>query len=275
MNFKKRLSLLLLLMLSITTQGQEDDYYGLEDEDSPRFYFGFNVGAYFANSKSAVIYNGSPNATPYGVNYIFNQPFNRQTFDNYFQYPYAVVEYPVESRYQTSIELGVHISFKVNRLISIFTEFNTVILDYENFFTVEIDDPTNRAPGPLYQQLPIIGEERRFNLNLGTQVSYYEKDGTNAYFSLFGNVNDTEMQRNYIVVDNVNYEIFHQTDNNMDPRPGGIGFGLGGGTGLKFHFTDRILGDLYYSLNYTKAYFSENFQPVGYNHSIGIRLLWN
>lgn len=275
MNAKSILSLALLLAFTLSAVAQEKDYYGLESKEKSRFSFGFKVGAFFANPKSAVIYNGSPSSTQYGINHIFNQPFNQQVFDNYFKFPYAVVEFPVESRYQTTVELGVFINFRVNRLISFFVEFNTAVLDYENFFTVAIDDPTNRTPGPLYQQLPIIGEERRFNLNLGTHVSYFEENGTNAYFSLFANVNDTEMQRNYIVVDNINYEIFHQTDNSMNPRPGGIGVGFGAGTGLMFHFTDHILGDIYYNLTNTKAYFSENFQPVGFNHSIGIRVLWN
>jgi len=267
--------LLFFVFLSFGSIAQRSkDYYGLKEDTTSRFSYGFIIGGYFANSNSALIYNGSPSSTAFGVSHIFNQPFNRQTFDNYFQFPYEIVEYPIESRYQTTVELGVHLNYRITRLISAFIELNAVVLDYENFFTVAIDDPNNRTPGPDFQQLPIIGEERRFNLNLGTQVCYYEENGTNAYLSFFGNVNDTEMQRNYIVVDNINYEIFHQTDNNIEPRPGGIGFGLGGGTGLKFHFTDHLIGDLYYNLSYTKAYFTEDFQPFGFNHGIGIRILW-
>lgn len=276
-NLKMRiLSLIFILIGGFHFANAQDKYEEYEEEkDSTRFFFGVNLGAHFPNNNSAIIYTGRPSVTQFGIPWIFNNPFNQQAFNDYFRFPYQVSEYPQEPAYKNSVEIGLHAGYEISNLFTVFFEVNSIQLDYEQFFTVAINDPNNQFQGPVFEQIPIIGEEFRFYFNLGAQFNYFTGETSKAYVSFFGNMNNVYMRRNYIVIDNVNYEIIHIDENNPDLRPGGIGFGGGGGLGFRFQLTDHILMDPYYNLYYTQINYREEKQPTGVHHSLGIRILWN
>lgn len=266
------LFIFLLVLTSFSIKAQ--DGFDEEEQDSSGFYIGGNLGAFFSNNETAVIYNGSASSTPFGVSYILNLPRNQQAFNDFFRHPYVLSELPVESTYRTTSEIGLHVGYQFNNDISVFAEINASNLSYEQVFTIAIDDPNNQMVGPTLEQFPIIGEETRFNLNIGAHFSLYNENRTNFYFSLFANINDVELDRNFIIINNVRYEIFHQDFNNPNFRPGGVGYGGGSGLGLRFPVTDRILSDLYYNLYYTQTNLREELQPFGVHNSLGIRVLW-
>lgn len=267
---KDKFVLVLFLFLFQSVYSQDFE----EEKDSTGFFIGVNVGAFFPNHNTAYIYSGRQDVTPYGIRYIFDQPRNEQTFNDYFGSNYDLAEYPFEPRYKNTLEIGLHLGYQINPDLAIFLDFNTAQLDYEQFFTVAINDPNNQSLEPTYEQLAIIGEENRFNLNLGTQVSFYKGETSTAYFSLFGNVNDVEMQRNYIIVDDINYPIAHIAAENPNLRPGGIGYGGGGGMGFKFELNEDFSMDFYYNLFYTTTNMTEEISPRGLQNSIGARIIW-
>ncbi len=238
------------------------------------FSFGINFGAHFANKKTAQIYSGTPAQTDYGIVRIFNQPQNQRAFDQYFQSSYYLAEFPLESRYNVSIEMGLHFAYRFSEEIKAFIDFNSVRLRYEQAFTVAVDNPNKPTVEPDYVQFPVIGEENRFYLNTGIQASYYYEEGLNAYFSFLVNINDVELDRNYIVIDNRQYEILHPVDGDFNRRPGGVGYGGGIGTGVNFKLGSNLLTDLYYNLYYIKTYLRKDLQPFGTQHSVGLRLAW-
>ena len=82
------------------------------------------------------------------------------------------------------------------------------------------------------------------------------------------------MRRNYIVIDNREYDIFHTSADGRNNRLGGIGYGGGSGLGLKFELGESILADIYYKLYYGQTNFRENYQPFNVHHSLGIRIIW-
>lgn len=265
---------LLLILCNATLFAQEEDWTD-EEEKTSVFFGGINVGAFFANKNTAIIYTGSSDVTPYGINYIFNIPQYKLIFDQYFQYPYEVVELPQSPSYKVALDIGLHAGAKLNKMTSIYIDINTSQLKYEQFFTVAIDDPSSRSPEPIYEKLPIIGEEKRLNINLGTQLSIYQNERSNLYWSLFGNFNNVKLERNYIVVNNVEYEIKHTNPTEPNVQPGGVGFGGGTGLGFKFSLTDNILIDFTYNLYYTKVNMSKTIQPYGIQHGLLFRILWN
>lgn len=280
MNWKALLPFFILISLSQTVLSQEyddDEYYEEEEEevDTARFIIGVNVGAFFANNNTAVLYSGSPTVTPYGIQYILDRPENQQTFRDYFQYNYAVGEYPIETKYRTSTEVGLHVGYKAFDFTTFFLDFNLSSLKYEQVFTIAIDDPNNGIVGPTYQQFPIFGTETRINVNLGAQISLHQGVGSETYLALFGNVNDVELNRNYIVIDDQQYEIFHYDPFSANQKPGGIGYGGGAGLGFRFNLTENILSDFYYNLHHTQSNLRENLQPYGTHHSFGLKVLWN
>lgn len=247
-----------------------------EEQDSSHFLFGLNFGAHFPNSNTAEIYTGSPAVTRFGIEYIFQLDFNRQIFDDYFQFPYEVAEYPIEPRYRTSSEIGFFLGYKVGpqRQNTIFLDFNISQVRFEQTFTVAIYDPLNSIPGPTFEQFPLFGRENRFQLNLGTQFSLYQDEQSNAYFAVFANLNNVQMRRNYFVLDNREYDIFHINVDRPNDRLGGVGYGAGTGLGYRFTLSEELLTDLYYNLYYSQTNFKADLQPLGFHHSIGLRFIW-
>lgn len=278
-NMKNKLSTLLLIFLftAFNTAAQEDfEDFEEEESDTVRFFFGLNFGVHFANKETASIYTGSPNITPFGIEYIFNQPLNRQEFDRYFRFPYEVAEYPFDPIYRSTSEIGLHFGYKLGktRANAIYADVNITQLKFEQFFTVAIDDPQNNSVDPTFERIPIFGEENRFHLNLGTQISLTSNETSNAYIALYGNLNNLQMRRNFIVVNNREYDIFHVNAERPDQRLGGIGYGGGAGLGFKFSLSDQILADIYYNYLYSQSNFRDDFQPFNSHHSLGIRIIW-
>lgn len=268
---------ILFNFITVSLFAQDDYLYEEEEVDSSRFSFGLNFGAFFSSNKTAFIYTGSPQVTAFSIPFVFNQPFNEQRFRDYFRYDYYIAEYPFDPVYKTSSEIGIHLGYKVGkkRVHSVYLDFNTIQLKFEQFFTVAIDDPRNRTVGPTFEQIPLFGRENRFYLNLGTQLSFYHDEaGSNAYFALFANLNNVQMRRNYFVIDNQEYEIYHRNFNNPNQRLGGIGYGGGTGLGFKFKLTEQIKTDFYYHLMNTQTNLKEDLQAFGFQHALGIRVIW-
>ena len=271
----KNLNFLLIFVFTIPLYSySQDDYLTEGGEDTSRFSIGVNLGAHFANKNTSVIYTGSPRYTSFNIPTILNNQLYKPTFDAFFQHAYSVAEYPFEPRYKTTFEIGIHLNYQLFDFQSIFFEFNSTQLKFEQAFTIAVDDPNNGIVGPTFLQFPIIGKENRFHLNLGTQLSLYKDEGNDVYFSIFANVNDIELQENYIVINNIKYNVFHGSVNTPNNRPGGIGYGGGAGMGYKFTLNENIVADIYYNLYYTQSNMNENLQSYGTHSSFGLRVLW-
>lgn len=266
--------LMLLFLLNSSSIAQGAYNYMDEREDTTRFFIGANLGAFFANKNTANVYSGSPDVTQFNISTILNNQFFKPTFDQFFGPSlYKVEEYPFNPKYRPAFEIGLHAGYNINKRLALFLDFNIAQLDVEQFFTIGIDDPTNGLVGPTLEQYALFGEENRLNLNIGTQFNFHESATSKAYVSVFFNMNDVDMRRNYIVIDETQYEIFHINNEQPDLRLGGIGYGGGAGLGYRFHVSQNVLADIYYNLIYTRTNLSEQFQPYGAQHSLGIRVL--
>jgi len=169
----------------------------------------------------------------------------------------------------------LHAGVNVSKINNIYIDINYATLKFEQVFTIAIDDPVNQSIQPTYEQFPILGEEKRININLGTQLSLYKESKTNIYWAIFGNFNSIELERNYFVIDGREYEIIHSNPQMPYVAPGGIGYGGGSGLGIQYKLTDNIKADLTYNLYYIKTKMNENIQGFGLNHGITFRLIWN
>lgn len=277
MKFKCLLYFTLLFGLSLPYFAQDEYLYEDDEEleDTVKFSFGINFGAYFSNNKTAEIYSGKPEITPFNIPFVLSQPFNQQAIRDYFRFDYRIAEYPIETRYRTASEIGGHIEYNLSKVVDLYLDVNITQLKFEQFFTVVIDEPNNGRIDDTFEQIPIFGEENRFHLNLGAQFSMYHDEYSNFYFSLFGSLNNTQMRRNYFVINNIEYEIFHVALDRPNQRLGGIGYGGGTGLGFKYKIMDHLTTDFYYNFTYAQTNLSEAFQPFGFNHSLGIRIIWH
>jgi hypothetical protein len=272
---KSQLIYIFLASIIFNSSLYAQDWEEEETEKPSLFFVGINFGMLFVNNNTAAIYTGASNITPYGIDYILSIPSYKTTFDTYFQYPYYVSELPQNPSYKSTFNIGLHTGINIGDGSTIYLDINSAALNFEQVFTITIDDPTNKSPEPTYEQLPIIGKEKRINFNLGTQLALLNKNKTTIYYSAFGNFNSIKLERNYIIINNREYEIIHSNPRLPNVQPGGIGYGGGSGAGIKYQLTDRILADLTYNLYYTKTKMNDNIQGFGVNHGVTLRLLWN
>jgi len=159
---------------SIGLSAQEHEDWSLDDNETstPLFFGGINVGAFFTNNNTAVIYTGANNITPYGIDYILGFPQYKTTFDAYFKYPYSVAELPQNPAYKTALNIGLHAGINVGKMVAIFIDINSAQLKYEQVFTMEINDPNNTSPGGVFEQIPIIGEEKKIQLKFRNSIEF-------------------------------------------------------------------------------------------------------
>ena len=80
--------IVLLLFVSIIT------FSSISAQENGSAFFGINVGGFFANKNTSILYTGADASSNYGVEDLFSNTINKPIFDNYFQYPYAIVELP-------------------------------------------------------------------------------------------------------------------------------------------------------------------------------------
>jgi hypothetical protein len=246
-----------------------------EKESPSKFFVGINAGALFVNNNTAKLYTGKSDITSWGIEYILSVPNYKLILDDYFQHPYYISEYPLNPSYKTAFNIGLHAGVNLGEGSALFIDINSANINYEQSFTIAIEDPNTQSIEPTYEQIPIIGKEKRFNLNLGTQLSLFHKNNTIIYWSFFGNFNSIKFERNYFVINNRDYEIIHSNSQLTTPEPGGIGYGAGTGLGLKYKLTERIITDFTYNLYYTKTKMNDNIQGFGIQHGILFRLIWN
>lgn len=271
----KLLYILLIYCNFLFAQKNNDSGIGDNEVKTPLFFGGINIGGLFPNNKTALIYTGANSITPYGIDYILNTPQYKTTFDTYFKFPYSVAELPQDPSYKAALNIGIHAGINVGKMAAIFVDVNTSQLKYEQVFSMEINDPNNQSPGGIFEQLPIIGEEKRFNLNLGTQLSLYNDSESNLYWSVFGNFNAVKLQKNYILINNIQYNILHTSNLQTNSQPGGIGYGVGSGIGFKYQIVQNIFIDFTYNLYYSKINMNENLQSFGIQNELIFRLLWS
>jgi len=265
---------LMLVCFCSNSVHAKDDYE--DEEKKSRFGFvGVNLGSFFANKNTAIIYNGTKESSSFGIQAVLDHTYYKPILDNYFQNSrYYIYEYPIQSKYKTALDLGVHAGINLGSFGSIFMDVNVLSLRYEQAFTMAIDDPLNQSPEPTYAQIPIIGEEERFYINLGTQVTLEESESILWYFAVFATMNDLKLNQNYFVIGEREYPIFHINPADPNQKPGGVGYGFGTGTGVKVSLNETIKLDFTYNLTYSKTKMNESLQPFGLHHALALRIIW-
>lgn len=259
---KRFLLLILLFPLCIHAQ-----FYLKKDH----LVYGINVGAYIANSNTAHIYRGD--ATAYNVYSIFNNPNYTATFDQYFQYPYSIVDLPRNMVYKPGLEIGIHLGKQLEH-VKYYMDLNFADLSLVDFITVAIEDPNNQSTEPNYQAININGKEKRNFLNLGIVANFIDKEDFHVGLPVFAQFNQTRLENNYIVVNNQTYNINHAPTNSPQRNPGGFSFGGGSGLIFTFDLNEKIDVSFGYHLQFANTNMSDQLSPWGLHHSTFARMVW-
>jgi hypothetical protein len=267
----KKLFFIFLKIVVITTnlKAQEDE---VPEIKGPFTSLGF--GSYFANKNTAIVYDGVSKYSLIGIAYYFRtEPFRTQ-FEEYFKYPFEIVELPENIKYRPAREVSWQVGYRFEDGSAIYAEANFAQLNIQDAFVVAIDDPNRKSPEKLLQQIPIFGKEQRLNMNMGFHIPFIHERGFTAYIPMFGNINSTKLESNYFVINNQQYQIMHNMQGITNIRIGGMGYGGGSGIGVKMKFNKSFSLDIGYNLIYSRIRMTDELRPFGLHHSILAKIVW-
>lgn len=229
-------------------------------EDTIRgFSFGLNIGSYFANEKTANVYNGSGPFDGFineaamirwysiperigmdGPFALSNDVREIQTYYNTQTYTFPFDYAPTNMRYNPAMYVGLNVKYNFNRYSAIVFNTNATKLKAIGQFTMQLP-PTSQTSmnnvGPTL--LSIAGEEQRFNLNLGYRQGWMMGDMSNFFVQVGGSMLGTKWMRNYVLVANRQFDLITQgfvagqTSISATPNTG-VGFGAFIQTGVEF-----------------------------------------
>lgn len=251
--------------------GDDEEEVREENEDEYRGWsIGLNLGAYFANKKSAQFYNGS---CPYTITgsvgevrcyEIYERLTLTQQEINYIlsyynisgqQFERTPDMYPANMRYNPALLFGIHLKYNFNRDNAIVFNGNFMRLKTVDKFTLRFPpDPSDQMATENIQLFDITGEEDRFQLSLAYRMGAMMNDNTNWYFDVGATMLGTRVLSNEIFVADRTYSLFIGAANpfqiiQYQPRTD-IGFGYMIGTGMEFYFESGYTMGL--GLNYSR-----------------------
>lgn len=298
----------LLILVLFTAVLANAQVYNYEDGEAPPrdqdsisgFTFGFNIGYYFANPATAVLYDGSG----------FDRDGNRYTdLRNFWLYRAiysdirggsndqvdpAIVEIldpatfvaftesdmPFNMRYGPSFMYGAHVGYSFTGNFSMFFEVNGTNPVTVSEFTIQVNPGASADPSPdNLRRFQIRGEEQRLIFNLGAKKTLgnneffrpYLEGGVNSTFAKFeSNVINLESSTNNFVPPLVKDITRYQTNigGNIEQARNltGVGFGAFAGLGGQLTMGDKFILNLGYIASYEQVKLgyveSRNFQHI-------------
>ena len=272
------------LIIASSASGQRSS--SANDMELKKLFIGVNSAGYFANKNTANFYNGFERG---GIARVINTQVYKDQIDQQLIYDWTFGQFPEEMKYSVALQLGVHLGYHVNENFALIADVDIINLKVKDFVTFSIDDPNNGSPEPTIETMPILGEEKRLNINVGFQNYLSEENNTFFYWSMALNVSSTKFvnntmkvrQNTYYIGDplwvgNVNAFTGAVVNENGRTKPGGIGFGGVAGIGVKFKFNPNFIFDLGYNLNYSTINLTDyqlTNKTRGVHHSLFVRII--
>ncbi len=242
------------------------------------FYFGVNMGFYFANRYTAQYYNGSEeNKT--GVNKVdsvINYPLNYQNIKQVLIYDFYLPKggLPIEMKYSPAFLIGFFTKYNFKNS-GIFMQFNFCKLKTNDVFTLVIKDPNNFSSEPEYKQEAISGSEQRANIDIGYSYTFYPKKKNRPYIELGYNINSTKFIDNKIKIENLEYSIANYYYTYYNIKQSGVGMGGFFGSGVELNFSESISVNPGFDIYWTKINLGNYNDKLKFNYSIFIRAILN
>jgi hypothetical protein len=259
----------------------------LEEEDSIRgLFYGLNIGAYFGNAETAGLYNGSGSFEGFvneaaeiqwfsveeriGINSPFiNDIRDIKTFYNAEGYIFPYDSYPTNMRYNPAMYVGLQLKYNFNRYAALVFNLNALRLKAIGQFSMQfIGTPLLQNAQNDVRLFSIVGEEQRFNINLGYRQGWMMGDFSNFYIQLGGSMLGTKWTKNYVLVADrsfdlvTNVPVIGQTAMQAQ-QAARVGFGAYTSVGVEFW-----LGK--YSFDLSFGFSRDQVKLLGYE-----KALWN
>lgn len=264
----------MLTILSVDMQGQalglmampeaiHSSFYDEEEEEEDSISgltFGLNLGSYFANGRTANVYNGGGPFAGFindaamirwysiperiGMDGAFQNDPNTvnviKDFYNTQNYGFNSDYASSNMRYNPAMCVGLNLKWNFNRYAAIIMNMNAMKLKAVGQFTMQVTPSSqNNQFNSGTQLLSVAGEEQRFNLNLGYRQGWMMGDMSNFFVQVGGSMLGTKWMENYALVANRQFDLITQGfvagQQSLATIPNtGVGFGAYIETGIEF-----------------------------------------
>ncbi len=158
--------------------------------------------------------------------------------------------------------------------MALYSNIDIVRLKFQEVFTLEADNPANPSGDPIVYPQSIIGEENRMIIDLGLHFDFGDPGKPGGYFEIFGSFNATRARKNEVIIENnLKYSLLSQPNVYNRVNLGGVGYGLGIGTGVRVKFNRQYTFDLGATAAFQKIALWDD-RRLKLNPLIYVRLLW-
>lgn len=268
---------------SIVTWDEEEE----EEEEDPYqgLSIGINLGSYFGSKKTANMYNGTcifgDLGRPDDIRcYDLWERLDASLFVLDYQritneFSATGVEVPFDSapqnmRYSPAFSVGMQLKYNWGKYHALVLNLNAMRLRTVDVFTLRfIGTGAQQNAQQDIRTFDIIGQEQRFEVNLGYRAGFMINEMSNFYMQFGGSMLGTQFERNQIRVGNNTFDLILGAQNpnqimTLDNAPTGIGFGGYISSGVEFFIKDKYSFDVGFGLsNDQMSYF--NYTERGWN----------
>jgi len=259
-----------------------------DEEERQGFSISMNMGMYFGNKKSAVLYNGNcyieledPNFRCYTIeerigkdlNVTPNSPYHQilQYFNNQgdqvSDFTIPDDSYPTKMRFTPAFMFGFNISYYLNNENAITFNINSVKLTAKDAFSVKFTGGEIQPNEPDDIRLfTIFGNETRLNLMLGLKKLWPMNESSSFYFEYGGTMLTVKMEDNKVNIGGRDYSLifggtnFSQNSLTFNPNTY-TGFGFYVSPGMQFVFNEKMSLDVGVNLAREKVGILDHLAP--------------
>jgi len=207
------------------------------------WYFGGNVGAYFANKYTANYYNGTDSTGNVGqrLQYVFDYPQNYEKIKQALGgYDFAIAEMPVAMRYSPAAYIGFHARYLFSDNDAFLIQVNYSKLRVNDIFTLKLQIPNYSNPDGTYYKADIWGVEERVNIDLGYSRSFSMSD--NVFFALETglNINSVRVKESKIKIEGMQFSVTDPYNAYYNIVEGGLNVGAFASANIQLWLSDIL-----------------------------------
>lgn len=304
---KKWMFMAACLLAATWTHAQVYNYMDGEGEEEESdeisgIYLGLNLGAYFANSNTAAIYNGYGYQRDGTINEFSNSWLNLAIQGNPEaerrtghamgglsdgEWTFDESDMPGSMIYSPAFMWGFHMRYMLNQDFGMYAEFNGNKPVTVSEFTIRRNSPSSDpTQSNRLERFQIRGEEQRLSIHLGLHRvlmrNKFEKEGKSTsllpYFELGGNVTFVKFEENFINLGTevVDLTVFYNRANQYIDEANlltGTGFGGFASVGGQIALGEKFTINIGYIANVAQINLG-GFSETGFQHMAVFRIVY-
>lgn len=250
-----------ILIIPFINGFSQKKFHDKDTTNRKGWYFGGNIGAYFANKYTANYYNGTDSTGNVGqrLMYVFQYPQNYEKIKQALGgYDFAIAEMPVAMRYSPAAYVGFHARYLFTENDAFLIQANYSKLRVNDIFTLKLQVPNYSNPDGSYYKADIWGVEERVNIDFGYSRSFGLSE--NVYFAIEAglNINSVRVKESKIKIEGMQFSVTDPYYAYYNIVEGGLNTGAFASANIQLWLNDVLSLEPSLTCYYSKINLGEN-----------------